>query len=151
MPDFRLSVDSFIAAGIVGAIVIRTRTKIILAVAFGICDALASFAASEWKITCPLPLSISGSFLLAVYLFLVIIASHAATKNIWIFYGLPVFSALDNLVFRSEGILATGVLSAAIAGLGVLLSSSLVRINVFSRSTAVVLLLFLWVTLLLTY
>src|ERR1700726_2096003 len=105
MPDFRLSVDSLVAAGILGGVVIRTRTKIFLVIAFGICDALASFAACSWTSPLPLPPGISGSSFLAVYLLLVITISHWGTKNVWIFYLVPVFSTLDNLVFRTQGVL----------------------------------------------
>jgi putative Mn2+ efflux pump MntP len=88
---FGLGLDSFLACLAIGAHELSWQERVRLAVAFGACDAAATFVGAvrpHWLLEPPA---------LAIYVVFVLVLGRAARSNRTLLYILPVLLSLDNL------------------------------------------------------
>jgi hypothetical protein len=125
---FDLSLDSFLCCLAIGTLALSSGEKLRLAMAFGACDALASFLGAILPHALPAPPT------LPIYLVACLLLGLAARYSRTLLYALPVLLGIDNF-FESAGpesVLAAGLGSAALA-LGGLTLGGLVRPSLAPR------------------
>jgi putative Mn2+ efflux pump MntP len=148
---FALSLDSLIASVALGALRIEHKSQIRFSVAFGICDAVASFARCEiapasgsaaW-VASPAFRAAMVSYLIAVLV--VCFFAAASSLRLPLLWSLPIALSLDNLAgpclapfsIASAALVALATASMSIAGfrLGTLLAGMAHNISPQQPST----------------
>jgi hypothetical protein len=114
-----LGCDSFLAGVAIGCYALSRRERFGFAIAFGACDAAATFAGSLW------PHRLAEPPALAIYLICVWLLASAARTHRVLLYCLPVLLSVDNLFGGVPASMAPalGGSSAAVALLGLSLAA----------------------------
>jgi hypothetical protein len=116
-----LALDSGLAGIALGTCSLSRRERCGMALAFGLCDAVASLLAPALSLHAP------GPSMLGIYLLCALVLAYAARRNRALLLALPALLSLDNLFSPTAATtaLACGAGSAAFALLGLILASTI--------------------------
>lgn len=109
-----LGLDSFLACLLVGALGLSNHRALALAIAFGGCDAAASWIGALWPLHLPAFLPAAALALCVPMLAVTVRGKHV------LLFGLPLLLSLDNLctALPARMVLPAGAASGAMALLG---------------------------------